>query len=138
MNRRGFLGALSAAPLLSRKAAEDAAAQLSGLKNTGLGHVDFRAPVGVQEPTREQYKRALLNPLTRDLVRGMILEQERQVYILDHDLAGYKSFSLAAKICYQRQRNVERRMKEISQDYVWERINNLIFKTLNLFGGSSS
>lgn len=57
---------------------------------------------------------------------GLIEESTKQVNRIDPDIAVHKSISLAAKIVYQRQRNVanELRMWEIGS--FWERRNNLL------------
>lgn len=83
-------------------------------------------------PTNEQMQEALRFPQAREVVTHLLYEEERLVGRIDPDLAVMRSFSLNAKIAFQRQRNVERRLAGMGHEYPYQRINRAIFKVLGI------
>lgn len=134
MNRRGFLSALARTPVVGALAgkmlADDAMAKLAGVQLSGM--TSGAAPLAVgngpsgPDPTPKDWARGLRDAATRRRVEAMIYELERAVYQLDPDLVAKQSFSLNAKIVFQRQRNVARRLAELQQDYHYRRLSNVL------------
>lgn len=132
MNRRGFLSALARTPVVGALAgkmlADDAMAKLAGVQLSGM--TSGAAPLGSYstgpDPTPKDWARGLRDAATRKRVEAMIYELERAVYQLDPDLVAKRSFSLNAKIVFQRQRNVARRLAELQQDYHYRRLSNVL------------
>ncbi len=69
---------------------------------------------------------AFSNLQSREAIRAILFEEYKLVGAIDHDIASKRSFSLAAKVTFQRQRNVERRIDEMQAAYPHERINKII------------
>lgn len=137
-NRRSFLGFMAAAPIAGKAVAEEAIAKRAGINIAGVGaRSGLGAPMGdgiATNPTPLQYKAALANPVTRAIYEGLLYEQERFVYAIDQDIGVHRSVSLAAKIVYQRQRNVSRHIRAVQDEYPWSRMTKLIKDTLGVFG----
>jgi hypothetical protein len=126
MNRRKFFGMMAAAPAAAKGAADMAVAELSRI-NVGagalgqLGGGSYGMPVG-SYPTsagqqrlfdpRELMRKALADPKQRAAMASLLFEKHRTVGVIDPDIACYRSFSLNAKVAFQRQRNVERDLDE--------------------------
>ncbi len=131
--RRKVLGFLAAAPLAgplaARAAAEKGAAQLAGVTMLPAGQ-SGNAPLPSPMATSSQMRALLLDPRSRAELMSAIYEDEFRVYSLDHDLASNRSFSLAAKIAYQRDRNVERRLANMHNEWPWQRINAAVTRYL--------
>jgi hypothetical protein len=138
--RRGFLRLMSAAPFAGKAAAEHAAARLSGISGQGLvpGPVMYGSsgstagPVSSSDPSPEQVSRAMLIPGNRQRFIDMLWEEAYDVTYIDPDIAVHRSVSLAAKIAYQRQRNVQRRYERFTKGYPWSRINNFLSKFVGI------
>lgn len=128
--RRKFFAFAGSAPLAARVAADKAISEIAHINSTGLASGE---PMGNVALTPGQYRLALLNPYTLRSVEALLYEQERNVYNIDLDLAMCRSFSLAAKVTYQRQRNVEKRLKEMRYGYSWDRLSDMVKKALGLF-----
>ena len=79
-------------------------------------------------------RRAFGNADTFETVRSILFEENKIVGAIDHDLASKRSFSLAAKVTFQRQRNVERRIEEMKTEYTGSRIYSAMRKATSLFG----
>lgn len=132
MNRRGFLSALARTPVVGALAgkmlADDAMAKLAGVQLSGM--TSGAAPLGSYstgpDPTPKDWARGLRDAATRKRVEAMMYELERAVYQLDPDLVAKRSFSLNAKIVFQRQRNVARRLAELQEDYHYRRLSNVL------------
>lgn len=132
IGRRKFFQALTAAPLMARAAAEEAVKKLASIGAIGHGvpGIDLHAMVR-EIPLSGQYETAspanpagdwrLLRQMRDDIIRkaletkksraeleALLYEEHRCVYGLDYDLAANRSMSLAAKVTFQRQRNVKR------------------------------
>jgi hypothetical protein len=139
MARRSALRALVALPFAGKAAAERAAASLSGIRD-GLGAAGIynepQTSVGhpataSREATNAQITRALLDPKTRQEIESILFQQEyRSVSVIDADIAVHRSFSLSAKIAFQRQRNVERHLEGMSADSPWRQVQNALQKFL--------
>lgn len=86
-------------------------------------------------PTHEQIGKGLRLLQNKKDVLDLIREDERAsgVGYIDPDIAVYKSFSLNAKIVFQRQRNVQRRYERLTTDYPWSRLNALLRKIASPF-----
>lgn len=135
MNRRSILQLFAAAPvgapLAAKAAVESAAAELSKINAVGVGEAGPTNPspgMSLADPTREQTHFALRVPETRAAIVSELYEQERRIWSIEPDLAVKRSFSLSAKIAFQRQRNVERRLAEMEAGLpLWQRLSKLIF-----------
>ena len=105
------LGAL-AAPAAARQVAADT---IGGLNARGLvggaGQV-----MSAQTSSWERAALAFADKDTREAIRASFYRQHKSIHILDADIANKRSFSLAAKIAFQRQRNVETEMESILSD----------------------
>lgn len=129
--RRRFLNFLAATPLGARAAAEKVVADLSGIQ-LGLGGEPSLNPSPSPAEPFQQYALALKIPAARQALRDILIEGENSVFKLDPDIASKKSWSFNAKICFQKQRNVEWRLAQLGKDYYWNRL----YKTANSFFGS--
>lgn len=133
--RRSFLRLLAVSPIAGKAAAEAAAARLSGLEIGGVDGVNTRGimPSSVGDPTPDDHLRILSMPGKRTEIRSMLFERERRVSSIDPDIACHRSWSLNAKIAFQRQRNVEEAMREMVETTIWRRIDNFIRDSLKPF-----
>lgn len=124
-----FLGIGAAtAPLAAKEAAE---AKVCELASIGVGRAKiYGISQSTEDPTAEQYNLAFQVPGVRDELRSLFFEYERDVGSIDWDLASKKSFSLAAKITYQRQRNVERAIAKARGKQTWKLIDQLVFRAV--------
>lgn len=139
MNRRSVLQLFGSVPVvgpsLARKlAAEETAASLAGISVTGLTSSGVPTPQICNEIGYSQRKLALQIPWFRRELEQLIAERDHNVYQLDPDLAVLKSVSLSAKICYQRQRNIERNILSYTQPEPYYRIEALFSKIAKLLG----
>lgn len=138
MNRRKVLGLLGAVPVVGpslaaklqheTKSAGLAAIQTNGLSYGSSGGVP-PAEMGEFTPLALQQKRlAMQLPWVRSAVEEALREQCHYVGALDPDLAILKSVSLSAKICYQRQRNIERAINSYGREQPWMKLQSLWHK----------
>lgn len=135
VGRRGFLGFMAAAPVASTMVAKEVAeggALTAGREAGSIRVLGDGVPSGYIQPSSEQRRAALMLPWVRDQIEALVREEHHGVYRIDPDIAIHRSVSLSAKIAFQRQRNVERRMKEIESEYAYERINKTIFAALGV------
>jgi hypothetical protein len=127
LGRRAFLTRLgigaAAAPVVARQALEAASGQLAGVTMAPARPPDH-PPSGkggapqVGTDTPRALKKLWQVPALRDEYESLMFERNQRVGYIDLDLATKRSFSLAAKVAYQRQRNVAR---DIADDMVtWE------------------
>lgn len=121
--------------------------ELAGITSVGAGGSapqsgPYGAPASVSEggmniprEVRERGMRwALKNPELRAELESLVYEDNRHVGWLDHDLASKRSFSLAAKVTFQRQRNVQRRIEQdVLESSPWRRISAWSDRALKLF-----
>lgn len=129
--RRRFFGFLGTAPLAARAAAEKTASDISGvwLNPPGYGQ---GTPASQAQLPPDQIRSALLNLRTKRMVEEILYEEERNISRIDPDLAVLRSFSLNAKVTFQRQRNVEWRLRNMQSGWTWDRIDRLLKKAVGL------
>lgn len=138
INRRKALGFISAGSLTARRTVEQLAA--SGISTgNGLGKsVGCELRNTLRDPTnlnqakgmidwnkaqREAIEWALKEPSHRAKLESILYEENRNIFSIDPDLALNNSYSMMAKIAYQRQRNVERALREaVQSDSIWNRV----------------
>jgi hypothetical protein len=145
-NRRTILGLIGMAPVAgpaaARAIAENTAANLAGvaLRAGSTVYGPATLPCNPSHPTDAHTRLALKIPAVRKHVRELLAEEQRgePVYRIDPDLAVYRSFSLNAKIVFQRQRNIERRLEGMASEpaRVWERIAQAVFKAVGISPGA--
>jgi hypothetical protein len=98
--------------------AQHADGELAHVNTSGVLHAGAgSAPSSKAEANHENRKLALNFPDIRAEYESVLYDAYRNVYRLDPDLAIKKSFSLSAKITYQRQRNVASAMREQTTGY---------------------
>ncbi len=127
MLRRSFLGLMGATPIMARQVA----AQAAGLKSVipvnseASKFVDgFAANIGAS--TADPITKSLGSDLAAQLVRyhspeweaGIRREHLHQVYQLDADLASTRAFSLSAAIRLQAQRNADKEIAAVRQNWL--------------------
>ncbi len=138
MNRRFFLGAMAKAPavsaIASRALTDKATADLAGISLNGMTGYAGGIPAGEEDPTTNQWQRVLANTIARREIESMLYEQERIICRIDPDLAAMRSFSLAAKVTFQRQRNVKRELDYKLNGNMWGRVNSAARRLLGVFG----
>ena len=136
MKRRAFLSLIGAAPLAGRAVAEDIAKQ-AGIEASGLkvnsvlsGSMVGNVKSGVGRPPSDMWREAFrVYPELRSQQESTFFEQEKIGTIaIDPDIAVYRSFSMAAKIAFQKQRNVARRMDELQGVPWWHKTETLFQK----------
>lgn len=134
MKRRAFLSLIGAAPLAGRAVAEDIAKQ-AGIEASGLkvnsvlsGSMVGNVQSGVGRPPSDMWREAFrVYPELRSQQESTFFEQEK-IGTIDPDIAVYRSFSMAAKIAFQKQRNVARRMDELQGVSWWHKTETLFQK----------
>lgn len=127
IGRRRVLGFLASSPLAAKAAADEMAGKLAGVAPHGLGQGIDVPSSGQTEPQKDAIARALKIPGNRQQVLDMLWE-DAEVRSIDPDLAVLRSFSLNAKITFQRQRNVERRYQRLTEDWPWRRLEAFLKK----------
>lgn len=137
MNRRSMLKLLGSLPVvgpgLTRKISSEASA--AGLAKLNTSGLQYESPVpDTQEPNFPQRQLAIQLPWVRQELEQLFLERNARVSSLDPDLAVLKSVSLSAKICYQRQRNVQRDIVKYTSSPNWMRIDELFAKVRGILG----
>jgi len=105
--------------LAARKATEEQVAKLARMHMDGLGGGAQDPTAASEDPTPDQWTRAFSTALFKDTARSMLYEMEHTIWALDVDLASKRSFSMAAKLTFQRQRNVERRLELMQKTPAW-------------------
>jgi len=81
-------------------------------------------PIGPIGPSADIWAKVIGNTALRKELESIYFERERGVSSIDPDIAAYRSFSLNAKIAFQRQRNVQRQIDGlISNQGWWERFS---------------
>lgn len=129
MNRRGVLKLLGVSPaagpgVVSKLIDEvkRAEAQRAGQDLPAMAY----PPYGPGSVPDEKMKLTLRLPWVQSMLRELIEEECMHVSSIDQDLAVLRSVSMAAKICYQRKRNIERRMKQFQFGSNYSRIENFL------------
>lgn len=136
LQRRTFLGAalgaMAGAPAAAQEIASTLAKPMQGTAplpmTPGLRGLNeaMRAGVSLNEGPKQRAKRILRNLATRGEVESVLYEDYRTCNVIDHDLLNKRSYSYAAKVTFQRQRFVERRMRELQEETGYERIWQVI------------
>lgn len=128
-NRRRFLSLLgvgaASAPLAAKAAADAEISSLIGAARTGMIAVGGNPPgegypLGIQSA-----KNVYMSPYVSahnyiqtfgvpDFMKDSIRERSKNIYAFDPDIAVKKSWSMAAKIHEQRQRNYDRQVEQYS------------------------
>lgn len=125
MNRRGFLGALSRAPIIGalagRQLAQKATADLAGITLGGAGVSGMPSDSG--SLSDDQWHRALSLPFARQALESDLYGYHRTIGAIDYDIAAMRSWSLAAKVTYQRQRRVAEHIESLQHGWAWSRLN---------------
>lgn len=126
VGRRSFLKVFGMAPIAAKVATDGAMAELTKTVVSGTGTSlpmpQFGASPEAAVPSPSQIKTALNVLGLREEVEGMLYQQQRSVYALDPDIAVHRSFSLNAKIAFQRHRNVARQIEDMTEGYWWNRM----------------
>lgn len=127
-NRRRFLSLLgigaASAPLAAKAVAEAEVSSLIGSYRTGLAVAGGIAP-SIGYPSSEgpssvpvyNYVKAFGVP---DFVEELVRQRSKNIYAFDPDIAIKKSWSMAAKIHEQRQRNYKRQLDQHSVNGKYE------------------
>ncbi|MCC6775652.1 MAG: hypothetical protein IT537_03290 [Hyphomicrobiales bacterium] len=122
--------------IAARQAVEREAASLSYISTAGLTGTPGCPPNSSDSvASPEQMRTALLNPFLRREIEALLYEGNRRIGAIDHDIAVMRSFSLSAKIVYQRQRNVKERIKELRDGdgyWPWQKIQRLVLRGLGI------
>lgn len=141
IGRRRFLQALGigtvAAPAAAKQALDAMSADLAGVSTKAIGLGNPMPPPHSDGPggalqafdTRAALRKLLDNEAMRDEYTSIMFARNRHVGWLDLDLANKRSFSLAAKVTFQRQRNVAREIAdEAAETPLWRRPTELLRK----------
>lgn len=140
--RRRFFGLAPGGVLAAKMAAEKTALGMTGSFDTphtaAREILNTHAKSGPAEVFNWQLMRdkavrlALSTPSQRAELESILYERYRRVHHLDMDLAANRSYSLAAKMCYQRQRLVEHEIGEaIADDTPYNRMRGWVDKVLS-------
>lgn len=127
--RRGFLRMMPTAAIAVRSTAEGIARDLSKVEIAGLGNNSYGMSVKSQPGQTEAFVRALNMPGLRSQLESYYFESNKTVNRIDPDLAVLRSFSLNAKIAFQRQRNVAAELEQRALggwDYWSRRLNKIL------------
>lgn len=130
---------MAATPIAARGAANDVIMKMGHIGTVGAMNVNGSSdaaqpnsfPSNIDE--KEMFRKAFSNPMMRAELEAMIYEREKRVFLIDSDIAACRSFSVNAMVTFQRQRNVERAIKEYQEEYWYSRFNN-IAKRVMQFG----
>ncbi len=124
LGRRGFLRGAIAAPFVAKQTAQHAAESLSRVGLTipnqmvGLGTA-VNGGIGFPGASNAQWAKIIANSAARKELESLYFESERNVSQIDPDISVLRSISLSAKIAYQRQRNVSKRLDGLMDVEGW-------------------
>jgi hypothetical protein len=148
--RRRFFGLVGGGAVAGRQVIDHAAKQLaignisvgSGAPTPNLRHALFDegpSAIGADNPNQTStipwaefcrlrdnlLRKALETPEKRVELESILYTQFRNIHWLDPDLAYNRSFSMAAKLCYQRQRLVQREINDsVEEKAPWHRLKD--------------
>lgn len=135
MDRRKFLQALgfgaAAAPMAGQQVLSASGTFIDPTTAQAGPTMPHQALCGGPENSQffwDVAKRALTGKDALEEVRAMLYEENKTVVSIDHDIASKRSFSTAAKVVFQRQRNVEQRLADMQKPHVSWRIDTFIEK----------
>lgn len=83
----------------------------------------------------EASRLALAHPQMRKLMLAAAYAKHRSIAIVDPDIEVYRSFSPMAKITFQRQRNVDREIEQITTEPQWNLLSQARDFVSNLMWG---
>lgn len=135
-SRRSFLRLMGLSPIAAKAAADKAIADLSGTNLSGMAFTPpeygntgwqslssgakasgpFDAGIETHAGRSKLLRLACKIPKLAQEFEAELYEKHRYVGSLDTDIAIKQSFSLAAKITFQRQRNVERNRESLCSE----------------------
>lgn len=155
LGRRSFLRVLGAAPLAGRAADEAVVKELGGIGVLGSTScpmsAGFGEAIGSQTSSimpgqlvgqswwsatakRNAMRSILANKDRNAEIRAILYRSHRRIHHIDPDIGGRQSWSLAAKVVYQRQRLVDQEVKESIQDATpWQAVNEWVENQLKVF-----
>lgn len=115
MKRRGFLGLMGGAAVAGPSMAKQAAATMADLSLPGMPRAELLGAV-VQSGYgydgapggNDRARNSLAKLLGRSAAQHAFHKKRLMITQLDPDIAGYRSFSMSAKIAMQRDRDYER------------------------------
>lgn len=153
--RRSFLRVLGTAPLAGRAAAEAVAKELNQIGLSGgvphsatlrdvvsnsansigeVGQSLMPMSNGWNTLARREAMRLILSDKQRGAeIRSILSQNYRRIHQIDPDIAGRHSWSLAAKIAYQRQRCVDQEIAEVHEASPWHTARNWVEDQLKNF-----
>lgn len=148
IGRRGFLGVMGASPFVGKAVVEDAIEQLNNGAVLRSGLVSMSAKDTGQAsnpaiypkdwwPSQEHFRIATMHPKIRSELESMYFEGLSRVTELDHDLAIKRSWSVSAKIAFQRQRIVKGQVDGLGDPQrtdTWGKIVKIMTRYFNPFG----
>lgn len=121
--RRKVFALFGAAPLAAKAAADQELARLSNISFSGNTCPAVQQSLGDDPSKAMQW--AWKIPAMRSELESLFYEGARRVSVIDPDIAVHRSFSMAAKVAYQRQRNVANQVEwEVTHTSSWARLKN--------------
>lgn len=132
MNRRSVLRSIGIGALAAPTAASQAMEQLNTFPMAAPGQLIGGMGNCSQTPTPfavshwDMARQAFANPKLKSELWSQLFVEQSHVSFLDPDIANKRSWSLASKIAFQRQRNVERAYERMTMQHVdvFQRIFN--------------
>lgn len=128
--RRRFFGLVAGTPLVAKAASDNVVASLSNIGIDGRGYNILPHPYSSDPPSstppsseimwEEKLRLSSLHIKTfgiPDYVKEVYREESKKIYYLDPDIANKKSWSMAFKVCCQRERNYQNRLKCIEKHH---------------------
>lgn len=135
----GAVAAPAASKIALKELSEESMSKLSAISQ-GVGYAGSpgaNGSIGAYNVPAETWTKHLRNKVFRAQLEDLLWEKHKQVCFIDPDLACMKSFSLNAKIAFQRRKNVERELKDFGVvGDVWSRIAALPSKAFSMFLGT--
>lgn len=136
LTRRAMARFLGAAPVVGRAVLQSGTGVGTSIQGSSLlSNVASGAEAGDisnklgLKPATQQMSHAqavakfMADPIMRRQLEELAWKNNRIVHAIDDDLAAMRSFSHMAKITFQRQRNVEREIREAGEPPPWEARN---------------
>lgn len=134
IGRRALLRFLPVTPLAAKVAADKAVGELSGMmvsgaEGLGAAGVPVGQPGNASEVAPDIRRSRIADFWKRfgglpDWEVERIQRDARHVYCLDPDIAALRSFSMNAKICMQRERNVQREIERVQGQTAYEELRD--------------
>ena len=139
VGRRGFMGLIGlgavSGPLAARQAAQAEIAKLTTLAGPSVMPMASGQGIGTGGPPVDESQQYIkmsnyLKVFGRlpEHIEYNVRERSKSVYHLDSDIAALRSFSLAAKIAWQRERNYEKEVERYRRMGWYEMAQNSFHK----------